>query len=108
MCTYNIARSKTAEDLFLNSDKYEAQSAGMVILEDRSSQLINQDLIRWSDAIYLMEVRHFEYLLKHYYEDIKAKELYILSIPDEFNRGDPELISCLRFILVQLCRLSLS
>jgi len=48
ICTANINRSRAAEDLFANSSRYEARSAG-IIEHKVGGQVVRQELIDWAD-----------------------------------------------------------
>ncbi|KKT82452.1 MAG: hypothetical protein UW79_C0006G0030 [Candidatus Yanofskybacteria bacterium GW2011_GWA2_44_9] len=53
ICTANISRSRTAEDLLLGSSVYEAKSAGFKWCEG-TGQLVTQELVDWADRIIVM------------------------------------------------------
>jgi len=95
ICTANINRSRTAEDLFKNSDKYEAQSAGFMMISGTSGQIVTQELVNWADNIFVMdEVRdgHLRKLKSGF--DVTGKQVEVLDIQDMYDRGN--------FILVDL------
>lgn len=94
ICTNNVCRSPTAEDLFKNSNKFEAKSAG---IHPFATQHINQRLIDWTDEIFVMsekEDRHLTYLQENF--DLKDKKVYDLEVSDIYPRGDPRLIEILK------------
>jgi len=94
VCSGNRDRSPTAEDLFKNSDTYEAKSAGT---HDSATQKITQDLVSWSDIIFVMSERldgHLSFLGETF--DLTGKEVHDLDIPDEYDRGDPALVAIIR------------
>ena len=93
ICTGNRDRSPTAEDLFRNSKKYEARSAGISAF---AVQRITQELIDWADKIFVMselEDRHLTYLETHF--NLKGKAVIDVEIPDRYERGSQELINLL-------------
>ena len=93
ICTANQQRSPTAEELFSDSEKYEAKSAGEFALLGTQ---ITQDLIDWADVIFVMSEKrdgHLSFLRKHF--NVKGKEIYDLDIPDMYIRNDPKLIELL-------------
>ncbi len=67
---------------------------------EMGGQVVTQELINWADAVFVMETGHFTSLCSNPDFDLRNKETYILNIPDEFNRGDEELIALLKFRLV--------
>lgn len=92
ICTANINRSRTAEDLFRNSSQYEVQSAG-IIWHELGRQVVSQGLIGWADQIFVMERMHLEHLCINF--DIENKLIITLDIPDIYARGDGRLIHAL-------------
>ncbi|HEY4475099.1 MAG TPA: protein tyrosine phosphatase [Candidatus Paceibacterota bacterium] len=95
ICTANINRSRTAEDLFKSSDKYEVQSAGFVIMS-MSGQILTQELVNWANRIFLMnevEDGHLAKLNEGF--DVSGKDVTVLNIRDIYNRGDNILVQLL-------------
>jgi len=93
VCTGNRDRSPTAEDLFRNSEQYEARSAGTSVFAVRR---VTQELIDWADNIFVMselEDDHLTFLETHF--NLKGKAVYDLDIPDRYKRGSQELINLL-------------
>lgn len=89
LCTANSERSPTAENMFRNSRKFEAKSAGV---HPAAFRVVDQNLVDWADMIFVMSERedgHLTLLKQH--ADISHKQVFDLNIPDMFPRGDPEL-----------------
>ena len=97
ICSCNISRSRTAEDMFADSDKYEVKSAGFLMFDERSGQLVTQELVDWADQIFLMDEKHDKHLskLKNGF-NIENKTVILLGIPDIYNRGNKNLKRILR------------
>ena len=92
VCTENMERSPTAEDLFKDSRKVEAKSCGTGILARKK---VNDYALRWADKIFVMEQHHKDYILEHF-PFAKKKEIKVLGILDVYPRGDLELIDVLK------------
>jgi predicted protein tyrosine phosphatase len=93
VCTANIQRSPTAENLFQGwNGRWEAKSAG--ILPEPEGRLLTQELIDWADLVVVMEAVH-AYHINTYFKCDQNK-LRILGIRDRYYRDDPELIKELR------------
>ena len=102
ICTYNVSRSRTAEDLFVNSVEYEAKSAGF-IYHSRGKKMVNQELVDWADKIIVMNesemsddrppCRHASQLRTNF--NLTGKEVFILGISDIYEKNDPRLVSLL-------------
>jgi len=107
ICTANISRSRTAEDLLLGSSVYEAKSAGFKWCEG-TGQLVTQELVDWADRIIVMnenEDAHLTLLRSGF--DVFSKDIYILDIPDRYRQGDPFLIMLLRDRLKNIAGINL-
>ena len=50
-------------------------------------------MIIWADLIFVMEKRHKQILNENFRDDLTAKELIVLDIPDDYQYMDEELIS---------------
>jgi predicted protein tyrosine phosphatase len=92
VCTENLQRSPTAEELFKNSKKYSAKSAG---ISPFSKIQINNSAIEWADYLIVMEDFHKEFILKNFPAS-KQKNILVLNIPDIYYKNDPELIRILK------------
>jgi protein-tyrosine phosphatase len=92
VCTANQQRSPTAEDLFKDDERYEVKSCGTHAM---SGTKCDASLMEWADVVICMEYRHKQDLLRRY-PDLEDTEFEVLSIPDRFFRGDPELVQILR------------
>ncbi|MEI9966390.1 MAG: protein tyrosine phosphatase [Candidatus Moraniibacteriota bacterium] len=94
VCSANMMRSPTAEDLFKDSLQYEAKSAGILPM---SVTHITQSHLNWADRVFLMSEKedgHLTYLRNHF--DIEGKNIEVLEIPNIYQRGDPKLVELLQ------------
>jgi len=90
VCSGNIDRSPTAEEMFRTRPDLEVMSAGTSILARRR---ISRQLIDWADKIFVMEQKHAD-RLESIAPGAHAK-IIVLNIPDEYHRNDPELMRLL-------------
>lgn len=97
VCSRNQWRSPTAETLFKNHPRYAARSAGT---ENGARVKITAGHLGWADVIFCMERQHADRLRARFPTELAGKRLVTLRIPDDFERGDPELIARLRAALV--------
>ncbi len=82
VCTANVSRSPTAEDLFQGwKGVWEAKSAG--ITPDPRGRLLTQELIDWADLIIVMEPTHGEYITSHF--QCSPDKIRILNIADRYT-----------------------
>lgn len=91
ICTSGIDRSSAAANIFENSEKIEARSAGFFPYD--SSKEITKEKINWASTIFVMNEQtefHKTQLLKRFPET-KEKEIIILGIPNDFKRHNEEL-----------------
>ena len=92
VCTENMERRPTAEDLFKDSRKVEAKSCGTGILARKK---VNDYALRWADKIFVMEQHHKDYILEHF-PFAKKKEIKVLDVLDVYPRNDGELVEILK------------
>ncbi|OGM96510.1 MAG: hypothetical protein A3B86_00430 [Candidatus Yanofskybacteria bacterium RIFCSPHIGHO2_02_FULL_38_22b] len=114
VCTHNVSRSRTAEDLFINSQEYEVKSAGLLFHQD-GKQVVAQELINWADVVIAMNetewsngrppCRHSSKLKEKF--DLKEKKIVILGIPDVYGRGNSHLIWLLRSKLKEIAGINI-
>ena len=96
ICSANIARSRTGENLLAGSCEYEVKSAGF-FMENGSGQLVTQELVDWADLIILMDEvcdRHLTRLILGFKLD--NKPVAVLGIPNRYQPGDPVLVALLK------------
>ena len=90
VCTANIDRSRTAEDLYKHDPRYEVRSAGTAAFAHRP---VDRELFLWADRIFVMcerEDRH-QTLLKLRFPGMD-RPVVDLDIQDRWRRGHPELV----------------
>lgn len=93
VCTANKLRSRTAEDVFSGFPGIEAVSAGTA--SDAPNPL-TKELVASADLIFAMETHHRDRIRKKYKQRPADSRIITLHIPDEYERGDPELIALLK------------
>ena len=91
VCTGNVDRSKTAEEMFKNIKGVEAKSAGTSMV---ASVQLSKELIEWADRIFVMEYRHQKTVLE--LDPEASKKVVCLEIPDKYYFNQPELSILLR------------
>lgn len=93
VCTANKLRSPTAEDVFCDYPGIEAVSAGT---DAQAPRPLTKELVASADLIFAMETHHRERVRKKYKQRPPDSRIITLHIPDEYERGDPDLIELLR------------
>lgn len=90
VCTANIDRSRTAEDLYRDDPRYEVRSAGTAPF---ATTPITRDLLQWADRVFVMcerEDRHQTHLKLRFPE--MDRPIVDLDVEDRWVRGHPELV----------------
>lgn len=98
LCTANIQRSRTAEDLCkAEVSEHTFKSAGLSEREchRNGSQLCTIELLEWADQVYVFEPMH-EDRIEQYAGSSYLSKVTNLQIPDEFQYMQPELVQLLR------------
>lgn len=93
ICSSNLTRSPTCEDILKDSTLYETKSAGTA---PNAVVVVTQKLVDWADIIFVMCERtdkHLTYLKEHF--NLGTKEIFDLDIPDFVYkmRGEPALVA---------------
>ena len=92
VCTANKLRSPTAEDVFRDYPGIEAISAGT---SPEAPRPLTNKLVASADMIFAMETHHRERIRKKFKQRPPDNMIVTLHIPDEYERGDPELVELL-------------
>ena len=91
VCTANVDRSRTAEDLYRDDERYDVRSAGVAPF---ATVPLTRDLLLWADRVFVMNEREDQHrtLIRIRFPDV-ARPLVDLDIEDRWSRGDPELVT---------------
>ncbi len=90
VCTGNINRSKTAEQLFKDWEGLNVKSAGIYW---GAKTPLSRGLVDWADIIFVMEELHYNYIANHF-PNVLTK-VVILGIADIYLTNDPRLVKIL-------------
>ncbi|MCU0438912.1 MAG: protein-tyrosine-phosphatase [Raineya sp.] len=91
VCGKNKKRSRTAEFIYKNDDRFHIRSVG---LSPKSIRKITEKDIEWADVILVMEREQSKHI-KDIYNYLEIPTIEVLNIPDEFEFMDEELITIL-------------
>jgi predicted protein tyrosine phosphatase len=91
VCTANRMRSKTAEKIYNDDERFIVKSAGVA---DFADVTLNLELLTWADYIVVMEKMHIEWIRQCYpvFYSHKQEQILCLDIPDIYNFMDFELV----------------
>ena len=92
VCEGNLHRSPTAEELYASTAGLKVCSAGTSALARRE---LDEELLDWADVVCVMEARLLKVLKRRFPDQMAAKTVVELNIPDNFQRMQPELIAIL-------------
>jgi predicted protein tyrosine phosphatase len=90
VCTANVDRSRTAEDLYRYDSRFRVRSAGTAPF---ATTPISRELYEWADRVFVMNERDdlHQTQIRLRFPGIK-RPVFDLDIPDRWFRGDPELV----------------
>lgn len=94
LCTANVQRSKTAEELFRAANKehvYKSAGLSAKYVQKANSKLCTEELLQWADRIYVFEQEHIDRIQGHTGEQYLSK-IINLNIPDDYQYFQKELI----------------
>jgi predicted protein tyrosine phosphatase len=92
VCTENVYRSRTAEELFKDDPRFEVKSAGISASAERQ---LTKEMLEWADYVFVMEKRHRNIIHKLFPEIYEKKRIICLYIDDIYDYMDPELVKIL-------------
>jgi predicted protein tyrosine phosphatase len=92
VCGRNKKRSRTAEYIFKNDNRFNIRSAG---LSPRSDRKISENDLNWADIIFVMETGH-KAKICGIYRHMDLPPIEILDIADDYEFMDQELVEMLR------------
>jgi predicted protein tyrosine phosphatase len=92
ICSRNKLRSPTAEVVFSRYEGIEAISAGT---NNDAETPLSGDLIDWADIVFVMEKAHRNRVTQKFKPLLRDKRVIVLSIPDDYDFMDPELVRLL-------------
>jgi len=90
VCSANLQRSVTGEELFAGCPDIETKSAGTNPAMGRTE--VSQELIDWADVIFVMNEEmegHVSFLRENF--DLTDKKVHDLGIKDRYFINQPEL-----------------
>src|ERR1700712_953137 len=91
ICGKNKRRSRTAEYIFKNDDRFNIRSAG---LSPKSDHKLSENDLNWAGLILVMEKEH-RAKIRQLYRHMQLPVIEILNIADEYEYLDKELIQIL-------------
>jgi predicted protein tyrosine phosphatase len=94
LCTTNLQRSKTAEEIFRAANKnHQYKSAGLSAkyVQKANSTLYTEEMLQWADRIYVFEQQHIDRIQKHT-RDVYLPKIINLNISDDYQYFQRELV----------------
>ncbi len=91
VCGRNKKRSRTAEHIFKNDDRFNIRSVG---LSPKSDRKISENDVNWADFIFVMETGYRAKIWGQY-RHLELPTIEVLEIPDDYEFMDEELIEML-------------
>ena len=89
ICSRNLWRSPTAEQVFSGWKGIEVASAG---IGADAVEPVTPELLEWADLIFVMEQSHRKRLSRKFRPYLKNQKIVVLEIPDEYEYMDPRLV----------------
>jgi protein-tyrosine phosphatase len=89
ICTANVDRSRTAEDLYRDDERYEVRSRGVARFATKE---LTRDDLDWANRIFIMNESEDQHrtLIQMRFGKV-SKPIIDLEIEDLWRRNDPEL-----------------
>ena len=93
VCSGNIDRSPTAENIYSDRCDLEVKSAGVA---DYAQIPVSAELIQWADIILCMEEKHAQKIKKKYPGIAGNKIIDSLDVPDKYEYMNKNLVNMIR------------
>ena len=91
VCGRNKKRSRTAEHIFKNDNRFSIRSAG---LSEKSARVLTENDLNWADLVFVMETGH-RAKLSGQFRHLDLPPIEVLNIEDEYEFMDEELVDML-------------
>ncbi len=91
VCGRNKKRSRTAEYIFKNDNRFNVRSAG---LSPKSDRKISENDLYWADLVFVMETKQ-RAKIWDIYRHVALPDIKILNIPDDYEFMDDVLVELL-------------
>jgi predicted protein tyrosine phosphatase len=91
VCGRNKKRSRTAEHIFKNDDRFSIRSAG---LSPKSERKISENDLNWADLVFVMESDQRGKIWE-LYSHLDLPTIEVLHIPDDYEFMNEELVEML-------------
>ncbi|WP_028835432.1 MULTISPECIES: hypothetical protein [unclassified Pseudoalteromonas] len=94
ICTANVQRSRTAEELFNaldNGNTYKSAGLSKKYVSKAGTTLCTEDMLDWADKIYVFEDFHIE-IITRYTDKKHLHKITNLKIEDKYRYWQKELV----------------
>ncbi|MFD1145485.1 protein-tyrosine-phosphatase [Larkinella insperata] len=91
ICGRNKKRSRTAEHIFKNGDRFKIRSAG---LSPQSDYKVTERDLRWADLAFVMEPKQRARIWGQF-RHLELPEIKVLNVADAYEFMDEELVDLL-------------
>jgi protein-tyrosine phosphatase len=91
VCGRNKKRSRTAEYIFKNDNRFHLRSAG---LSPKSERRISENDLKWANLIFVMEIRQKKRIFEMY-RQMELPRVEVLNIADEYEFMNEKLVELL-------------
>ena len=92
VCTYNMMRSVTAENIFRDDPMLDVKSAG---IHPEAAVRVDIRLLDWADLVFVMEDMHKTFIEK-IRGSLSLPDIINLNISDDYSYMDEKLMAVLR------------
>jgi predicted protein tyrosine phosphatase len=92
VCTYNMMRSVTAENMFRDDPMLDVKSAG---IHPEAAVRVDIRLLDWADLVFVMEDMHKTFIEKMR-DSLSLPDIINLNISDTYSYMDEKLMAVLR------------
>ena len=94
VCTANIDRSPTAQELYARDPRYDVRSAGTASF---ARVRLSREILQWADRVFVMNEREDQHrtLIRIRFPDVDCP-IVDLDVADNWRKGNPDLVRLLK------------
>lgn len=101
VCGKNKKRSRTAEFIFKNDNRFNIRSAG---LSEKSDKKLSEIDLNWADLVLVMEQKQKDKIME-IYKRVELPAIKNLNIADDYEFMDKELIEILNDTINEILKI---
>ncbi len=89
VCSHNLVRSPTAEQVYRSRPDLEVKSAGIA---EHAAVPLTAELFDWADQVFVFSKRQRKVIKERFRNSFASKPVVCVHVPDRFEYKSPKLV----------------